>query len=447
MADYVDDSGSYSGELKDGFPHGKGIKIYKSGEIYDGNWKKGCKHGVGVLEIDELRMRLKYSHGVPVKILDFPIERLGNQIIIHLFFSSSFRPFGNFYKEYLLNKYDALEGIYLLIYNPIVNKICFRSKLIKNFESSFFTGKSGYIEYAIEKRDGIIKGLFEISIKNLSYLGQGENCIPEGKGKIYSLDGTKISGSFTKGLLQGKGQIKNKDFNSNCNFIDGIPYGNIQFKYQNIPGNFFVDHSSIGILEISSVSKETEKFIGILFKNAINYIKTFKELYTRKFTNFNIVLEKIISKINKYEKKLDKHTIKSDFNFKGYKSWNDYENKKSLSSGFEKVVRGKEVYIGETPKGKGKILFSNGEKYKGEVVNGNIHGFGKYWYKDEKIYLGEFFKGKKHGIGMMAYRDNHYYKGNWQYDNMIRQGILKNKNQAINVFTKASNLENFIGIF
>lgn len=48
---------------------------------------------------------------------------------------------------------------------------------------------------------------------------------------------------------------------------------------------------------------------------------------------------------------------------------------------------------------------------------------------------------------MMAYRDNHYYKGNWQYDNMIRQGILKNKNQAINVFTKASNLENFIGIF
>ena len=41
--------GEYSGDLKDGVPHGNGTLTYSNGDIYVGGWKEGYQHGQGTL--------------------------------------------------------------------------------------------------------------------------------------------------------------------------------------------------------------------------------------------------------------------------------------------------------------------------------------------------------------------------------------------------------------
>ena len=39
----------YTGELRDGLPHGRGKCEYVNGNVYDGQWKQGKRHGKGVM--------------------------------------------------------------------------------------------------------------------------------------------------------------------------------------------------------------------------------------------------------------------------------------------------------------------------------------------------------------------------------------------------------------
>ena len=38
-------SGQYKGEMMAGKPHGKGSVVYSNGDIYDGEYEKGKRHG------------------------------------------------------------------------------------------------------------------------------------------------------------------------------------------------------------------------------------------------------------------------------------------------------------------------------------------------------------------------------------------------------------------
>lgn len=181
----------------------------------------------------------------------------------------------------------------------------------------------------------------------------------------------------------------------------------------------------------------------------MRYLLTFKEFYSKGNLLFGSLWEKISSDMS-YNKKIInayEHEINSDF--KSNKSWKEYETKVSHSFGIEKVIRGKDVYIGDTPKGKGKIFFSDGEIYKGQTVSGIIHGFGKYWYKDGSVYIGEFVRGKKNGIGMIVYGDKHYCKGHWKDDRMCGKGTWKKGTKKFSIFNTMKGLisDNIIGIF
>ena len=37
---------TYQGELKDGWPHGRGITVWPDGRVYDGHWGKGIFQGI-----------------------------------------------------------------------------------------------------------------------------------------------------------------------------------------------------------------------------------------------------------------------------------------------------------------------------------------------------------------------------------------------------------------
>ena len=63
------------------------------------------------------------------------------------------------------------------------------------------------------------------------------------------------------------------------------------------------------------------------------------------------------------------------------------------------------------------ILYSNGDKYEGTILDGDLHGEGTYYYKNSDVYKGEWYlhirkhlenyshrkRNKKHGWG------THYY--------------------------------------
>lgn len=51
--------------------------------------------------------------------------------------------------------------------------------------------------------------------------------------------------------------------------------------------------------------------------------------------------------------------------------------------------------------GKGFYIFSNGERYEGELVNGSKTGTGIYYYFNGNVYQGEFLSDKKVKIFIM----------------------------------------------
>jgi len=65
--------------------------------------------------------------------------------------------------------------------------------------------------------------------------------------------------------------------------------------------------------------------------------------------------------------------------------------------------------------GKGKYSYANGDKYDGEFQDNKKHGIGRLTYNGKGEYYGFFENGKKHGEGMFKYPNNDIYSGWWRY--------------------------------
>jgi len=62
------------------------------------------------------------------------------------------------------------------------------------------------------------------------------------------------------------------------------------------------------------------------------------------------------------------------------------------------------------------MIFTSGNKYKGQIENGRPHGEGVYLYSNGDKYKGEFVNGEKHGQGVETYADKRPKKdGLWVY--------------------------------
>ena len=67
------------------------------------------------------------------------------------------------------------------------------------------------------------------------------------------------------------------------------------------------------------------------------------------------------------------------------------------------------IYEGEIeqgkPNGMGKVIFKNGDNYKGNWIDGKLDGKGTFISTDGTKYIGEWMNGKYHGIGRLIYSD------------------------------------------
>jgi hypothetical protein len=71
-----------------------------------------------------------------------------------------------------------------------------------------------------------------------------------------------------------------------------------------------------------------------------------------------------------------------------------------------------------------EIVFQDGSHYKGESINGELHGKGVLSYPNGSQYIGEWRNGLLQGHGTLVYPDASTYEGEWQDGKMTGFGRL-----------------------
>lgn len=75
------------------------------------------------------------------------------------------------------------------------------------------------------------------------------------------------------------------------------------------------------------------------------------------------------------------------------------------------------MFINDEQEGKGVFTYSNGYKYDGDFLKGKWHGQGKFTFADGGYYAGDFRAGKFHGNGTFVFAHGDKYDG-YVVDNM-----------------------------
>lgn len=95
-----------------------------------------------------------------------------------------------------------------------------------------------------------------------------------------------------------------------------------------------------------------------------------------------------------------------------------------------------EKYVGEVregqPNGQGTYTWANGAKYVGQWTNGQRNGRGLYLWPNGERYVGEFKNNKKHGQGTLIYANGRKYVGEFKDGNPVGDTAPKPGQQAKN---------------
>ena len=74
------------------------------------------------------------------------------------------------------------------------------------------------------------------------------------------------------------------------------------------------------------------------------------------------------------------------------------------------------------------INFSNGDKYDGQIRNGQLSGMGTLIYSDGRKYDGQWKNNRADGRGVCIYKDGSKYDGLWKDGNWNGFGTFINVN-------------------
>ena len=81
--------------------------------------------------------------------------------------------------------------------------------------------------------------------------------------------------------------------------------------------------------------------------------------------------------------------------------------------------------INPLPGGKYEIIYDDGARYTGEMINNRITGQGRMEYADGRIYEGTFSDGRWDGYGNAYFPSNNSrYEGIWSSDKGYHRKLL-----------------------
>ncbi|OMJ87789.1 hypothetical protein SteCoe_10436 [Stentor coeruleus] len=480
MGDFEDKTGVYSGELKNGIPHGYGIKFYKSGLSYEGNWNNGAKHGRGEIKINGCSFDGEFIEGYMIDLYSQMPDEAIPQLLEMLNSSVNTVFNGEFYEEYPRIYFGKTELTF-----PKKNLI----KIPKGFTSTTPTtiqiNKEMNIEGIFDNGEPI--GICKVYINGiLEYEGEIKNGLYEGEGIIYNDQGIEYIGQFKRGKYEGKGTMIDDGTIITGDFKNGIPEGNVRMEMSDkiYEGSF---HNScpngFGKLTTSNYTYEGEflntKFHGKGKKtcNSIIIEGTFKN--GNIVNPCNVTVLGIGFYIGDYDEKLgfnghgiiidpnEFYSIEGDFNrmilnkkrakiifgeysiegkisevskwfqgfcrFTHFRLWiiciSQHYNKfpyltEASFLEYEKTLRTKNVSMFR------KIKIPEGV-YIGEICGENLHGKGRILFNNGEIYEGMLIMNKMHGQGSYFYYNHSVYTGGFVMNKKQGKGYLTLKDTSM----------------
>ena len=190
----ADDGDDYSGEKNaQGQPHGKGIMHYKNGDIYNGEWQNGKRHGIGTMTSGSRTYNGQWKNDQFVKASDTGIDK-------------KHYPDGSDYTGDLVNGKRHGRGT-MKFFNGNIYSGEWENDIISG--KGTFTYKNGdkYVgEYKYGKRSG--KGTFTF-VNGSSYTGEWANDHYSGHGRFVFKNGNIYDGEWQGGKRNGIGTFTN----------------------------------------------------------------------------------------------------------------------------------------------------------------------------------------------------------------------------------------------
>lgn len=235
------DVGYYAGEFKCNYPHGQGKKVYINGDVYEGQWELGRRHGIGTYQNNGKKYIFLFKKGVPKRLLDhteiFDSEYTEIAILIPFICKQK----GEYYVEEYQSDCNLKDCIYYMYYSKLQKSLSFKGKVftkkLENLVSIkendyFFTGEASAIINSY--------GFIEISSNYLTYVGYANKQTPNGKGKIFCRN-YEISSDFVSGKINGKCTLKCDEERTEYFFDKGLDNNEIVVFKDNLILRFYVN--------------------------------------------------------------------------------------------------------------------------------------------------------------------------------------------------------------
>ena len=293
---------------------------------------------------------------------------------------SSYKLYKQINDEYINKdlKYDSSKIIYKIDY------------LLK--KNIFYSGEFSKINSSPE---GI--GIKKYN-KGDIYIGNFENGLFNGYGKLIEKNGTIHQGFYKEGKYNGFGKIK---FNNGAYYLGYFIKGK-----KNGFGIYYFENKDFYIGEWKDDNRDG---FGLYFQKEKNiYYGEFSNNFKNGLGIFYFNCPKIYDSLKKY---LD--------NFGNNNNNNNYNIGDILKGDFNK--------------------YSSGDIYEGEYKNSQKKGIGVYKLKNNMIYKGEFYNGNYEGYGFLVDNNKNIFQG-YFYNDEIYYGI-KTKNE--DTIDEAGFFENF----
>jgi hypothetical protein len=396
----------YSGNLVEGLPHGYGRMLTIFGDEYTGHFSNGVEDGFGKMRwanghIYEGNFASGTPHGSGVSISITGSEfsgawKLGLRHGSGVLSSSSGQSYAGEWVEGVLSEPSGIKSETVLKLDK--EHDIFLEKGLRPREKNKYKNKiisGAEIEEVIRKKypDGRV------------YTGNIMKGTPHGSGQMRYTDGLVYSGGWKFGMPHGVGSYEYPDSRYyKGDFVDGLKEGYGEEKHADMSvykGSYEegLKHGT-GAITIDGKVHAGEWECGDL-------VVPLTPLYSDNVQGKN-------------EKKLEVASKAS------VKSARDQE------VGFES----------ETTPSIETVLYSNGDKFVGEIVGSKRNGVGTFlWFGESKFtsYSGQWLNDKMHGHGKLVYSSGDTYVGEFENDRKVGVGKY--------VWAKDKKFRSYVGEF
>ncbi|ETP54039.1 hypothetical protein F442_01149 [Phytophthora nicotianae P10297] len=429
---------SYTGLWRANRFHGRGVYVNSEGDVYDGEWCDGVRHGAGKLTVANLT---KSRPGEMADVVQYVGEWMEGKF--HGIGSCKYKDGSEYSGAFNRGKRHG-NGVLVLASGDRYEGQWWQG--LRHGQGVSFSKPSGTTREGAWKRGvEVSDGEWLITFANGDkYSGSCRRGRPWGKGTCKFANGTAYTGEWVDGLREGRGVCVNPD----GTILEGEWQHSVFVKSVRSPSRF-VDVSLSPNTPPSSPKRpsaynesEREHLMSgthrHVYPNGDEYEGEFKDGYR---DGFGIFTERATGSTYDGQWQRDlRHgsgiltSGSKDFIYDGV-----WENDERCGYGHCVISGGRETYSGQWRAnvfhGTGKYTDAEGNIYEGEFVQGKKHGVGKLIApvdlpSDSTVhhltqqYSGEWRDGCREGLGDAVFSDGSRYSGQWKDDLQEGEGTF-----------------------